>query len=183
MKKIFITLVIIAVAFSNTFAQRYMTKSGHVSFASKTKMENIEANSHQATSIIDAANGEMVFKVLMKSFQFEKALMQEHFNEKYAQSEKYPEATFKGKITNLGEIDFKKDGIYKANVTGDLTMHGVTKPVSTEGAVTISGGKMSASASFPITLKDYNITIPGPVKENIQETVQVKVDATYSAMK
>ncbi|MDX2002803.1 MAG: YceI family protein [Chitinophagales bacterium] len=182
MKRTILSLAFICCLAISAYSQKYLTKSAHLSFFSKTKLENIEAHSRQATSALNIETGDLVFKVGMTTFQFEKALMQEHFNEKYVESEKYPEAIFKGKITNLSEVNFKKDGTYKATVTGDLTLHGVTKKVTTTGTITVAGGKISAVAAFPVLIKDYNISIPNAVKDNISETVEVKVDATYSPL-
>lgn len=164
------------------FSQKYFTKSGTISFFSKTSMENIDATSNQATSIIDATSGDIVFKVLQQSFQFQKALMQEHYNEKYVESEKFPEATFKGKIANVSAVNFTKDGIYPVKVTGDMTMHGATKSVTADGTITIKGGKVTAQAKFPLYLKDFKIEIPGAVKDKIAENVQVTVDISYAPL-
>src|SRR5687767_244071 len=138
MRNLFVVFIMIC-AVNSAFAQKYMTKTGHVSFFSKAPMENIEAHNNQVSSIINTANGELVFSLLMKSFNFEKALMQEHFNEKYVESEKFPKAEFKGKITNLSAIDFKKEGSQAAEVAGTLTIHGVTKDVTAKGTVEVKG--------------------------------------------
>jgi len=68
---------------------------------------------------LDTESGDFVFRVLIRSFEFEKALMQEHFNENYLESHKFPNASFQGKVTNLSEIDFTKDGTYEATVEGN----------------------------------------------------------------
>ena len=99
-------------AYLEVSAQRYITKNGHIKFYSETPMETIEANNHQVNSALDIATGDFVFKVLMKSFEFEKALMQEHFNENYVESDKYPNATFKGKVLNISEYDFKSNNSF-----------------------------------------------------------------------
>ena len=114
-------------------AQKYITKTGHIRFYSDAPLEKIEANNRQVNSALDAATGNFVFKVLMKSFEFEKALMQEHFNENYMESDKYPNSTFVGKVTNLSTIDFQRQGKYPAEVDGKLTLHGVTKQGKTKG--------------------------------------------------
>ena len=182
MKKILLSLAISLMIVSPAFCQKYLTKSGHIGFFGKTDLMNIEANSNQATSIIDAATGDIVFKVLQTSFQFKEALMQEHYNEKYVESEKYPDALFKGKITNLAEVNFKQDGTYKAKVTGDLSLHGVTKNVSVDGTITVKDGKVNAQAKFPVTEKDFKIEVPGAVRNKIAETMDVTVEMSYSAM-
>lgn len=182
MKTTLIIAFMVASSFS-VFGQKYFTKTANVSFFSSTALENIDAKSNQATSIIDFATGEVVFKMLIKTFQFEKALMQEHFNEKYLESDKYPESTFKGKIENISSVNLSKDGEYKVSVTGDLTIHGVTKSYTTIGVITVAGDKISVNAKFPVTVADHNVKIPGAVKDNIAETVEVTVVADYAPLK
>jgi polyisoprenoid-binding protein YceI len=119
----------------------------------------------------------------MKGFEFEKALMQEHFNENYVESHKFPKAEFKGQITNSSEIDFSKDGNYQAKVKGKLTIHGETKDVETNGTVSVKGGKIETDAGFNIELVDYKIEIPKLVKDNISKTVNISVDCTLEPLK
>jgi polyisoprenoid-binding protein YceI len=161
-------------------AQKYATRTGFVRFFSKTPMENIEATTHQASCIADIATGEVVAKILISSFQFEKALMQEHFNENYMESTKFPKSTFKGKITNLDKIDFKKDGTYSAEVTGDLTMHGVTKNISTSGTIEVAKGVITAKAKFKVVPKDYGIQIPQLVENKIAKEMEITVEIPYA---
>ncbi|RMG59603.1 MAG: YceI family protein [Bacteroidetes bacterium] len=161
---------------------RYMTRTGTITFFSHTPIEDIEATNNQVSSILDAGSGDMVFAVLMKSFQFEKALMQEHFNEKYVESDKFPKAQFKGSLTNLDAIDFGKPGTYPAQVTGKLTIHGVTQDVETEGTIVVTEGGVQAQAKFPITLADYDISIPAVVRDNIAKVVDITVEMNYDAM-
>ena len=160
-------------------AQKYYTKNGSISFFSKTSLENIKADNNQVMSVLNAQTGEIQFSVLVKSFRFEKALMEEHFNENYLESEKYPKATFKGNITDMSRVSFATDGMYTVPVTGDMTMHGVTKKLSTTGTITIKGGKVSAVSKFYVKLADYNISIPNLVKDNIAESVEVTVSSNF----
>ena len=175
-------IVIALTGFSTVQAQRYMTRTGHIWFVSETPLETIEAHNQQATSIVDVAKGDIVFQALMKGFQFEKALMQEHFNEKYVESDKYPKAVFKGKVTNIEEIDFGKDGEYPAKVEGALTIHGVTKEIEAEGKFVVEKGEVSAIATFPLTVADYEIKIPSVVRDNIAKEVEISVEMKYSLM-
>ena len=131
MKKLIIPVTFLLFALTVN-AQKYITKNGYVSFFGHTPMEDIKADNNQVASILDISTGEIAFQVLIKSFQFEKALMQEHFNENYLESEKFPRSTFSGKITNLSEVNFSKSGKYEATVEGDLLIHGVTKKISTK---------------------------------------------------
>ncbi len=179
MKNLLFAIALLAAALPVS-AQKFMTKTGHISFVSKTPLENFEAHNRQVTSILDSQTGDMVFAVLMKSFQFENAFMQEHFNEKYVESDKFPKATFQGKISNLSDVNFKKDGTYKVTVAGNLTMHGVTKPVTSEGTVTVAGGNVSAQSKLSIRLADYNVEIPAPVRQKVSEVVETTVDMSYA---
>lgn len=159
----------------------YMTRTGQISFFSKTSMENIDAINNEVTSVLNTKTGELAFAVLIKSFRFEKALMEEHFNENYMESSRFPKSTFSGKILNLSDIDFGKDGTYRASVEGDLTIHGVKKKVSSQGEVQIARGKIVALADFVVSLKDYDIKVPSLVADKIAESIEVKVNCEYEA--
>jgi hypothetical protein len=163
-------------------AQKYMTKSGTIKFYSETPMEKIEATNRQANSALDFSNGNFVFKVLIRGFEFEKALMQEHFNENYMESEKFPNSTFNGKITNIKDVNLGKDGVYKVVVEGDLAMHGVTNKVKVNGTLEVKGGKVVGKAVFNVSPKDYNINIPKAVINNIAEAIQVDVNVTLDKL-
>jgi hypothetical protein len=179
MKKIFL-LCVSVIWFSSLTAQNlYMTRSGQISFYSKTPMENIEAVNNEVTSMLNPATGEIVFAVLIKGFRFERALMEEHFNENYMESDKLPKASFQGKISNLTAVDFKKDGSYSVTVSGELTIHGVKQQVSTSGTLLVSKDKISVSSSFPVKPGDYKINIPSLVAEKIADTIEVKVNCQY----
>lgn len=184
MKTFILSVAVMAgLALNTANAQKYFTRTGHVHFFSATPMENIEAHNYKATSVMDISTGDIEFSMLIMAFEFEKALMQEHFNENYMESEKFPKATFKGKITNLDKIDFTKDGTYPATVTGKMTIHGVTKEVTTNGNITVKGGKISASSVFNVAPADYDITIPAVVKDNIAKDIKVTVDSAYELYK
>ena len=179
MKKMLFYLIAI-LAYSNTSAQTlYMTRNGQISFFSKTPMENIDAVNNEVTSIVNSGTGEIVYAVLVKSFRFEKALMEEHFNENYMESDKFPKSTFNGKITNLSAIDFKKNGTYPAAVEGDMTIHGVKQHLSASGTLVVNGNKISITSVFTIKLADYKIEVPSLVAEKISETIEVKVNCQY----
>ncbi len=176
MRKFFSTIIVLFILTTSAFSQKYITKNGKITFYSDAPMEKIEAHNSQVNAAIDASNGDLVFRVLMKSFIFEKALMQEHFNENYVESDKYPNATFKGKIQNIKNIDFSKNGKYNVIVEGDLTIHGVTQKVIHPGSIEIKDGKVIAQSKFMIALKDYNIKIPNNVLKNIAENIEITVN-------
>jgi hypothetical protein len=170
-------IVIVMLLSLNGLAQnRYLTKTGTISFLSETPLEKIEAHNHQVNCALDIAGGDMVIRVLIKSFQFEKALMQEHFNENYMESTKYPNSLFQGKVTNMAAVDLKKDGVYNVVVEGDLTIKAVTKKVKETGSVEVKGGQLILKSKFTILLADYDVKIPRAVVKNIAEKVEVSVD-------
>ncbi|MFK7971972.1 MAG: YceI family protein [Bacteroidia bacterium] len=179
MKKALFILTLSLLVAAPTFAQKLITKTASVKFYSHTPVEDIEANNIQVLSVLNTENGQVAFSMLMKSFEFDKALMQEHFNEKYVESSQFPKATFKGKITNLSEINFKKDGTYEAKVTGTMTIHGESQEVTTTGTITVKKGTISLSSKFNVSPGDYAITIPGVVAEKISKEIEVTVNAEY----
>ena len=177
MKKYIAILVLLLIQAHWISAQQYFSKTGKITFVSRAPLEVIEANNSSANIVLDASNGNVEGAVLIKGFQFEKALMQEHFNENYLESHKYPKATFKGNIANIKSINLEKDGTYKADVTGALTMHGVTKPFAMTGTVTVKAGKINVISAFDVAIADYNIDIPKVVRDNISKTVNVRLSA------
>ncbi|MFN0036018.1 MAG: YceI family protein [Saprospiraceae bacterium] len=168
---------VLSTAASAQNAQKFFTRDAKIKFSSDTPMEKIEGLSNSATCILDPVTGDMAWQVLIKGFKFEKTLMQEHFNENYMESDKFPKATFSGKITNLGEVNLAKDGTYNAAVSGKMTIHGVTKDFSTNGAITVGGGQIRLNAGFNVPTADYDIKIPSVVRDNIAKEITVLVDA------
>ena len=160
-------------------AQKYMTRNGYIGFYSHTPMEDIKGDNNQVASILDTSTGEFVFQVLIKSFHFEKALMEEHFNENYMESEKFPKSSFKGKITDLASVDFSKPGNYDVTVEGDLNIHNVTNKVIVKGNVEVISGGINANSKFNIVPEDYKINIPGVVRDNIAKNLEVTVSIKY----
>ena len=177
---LFLTCMILPVFAS---AQKYMTKNGYIGFFGHTPLEDIKADNNQVASILDASNGEMVFQILMRSFHFERSLMEEHFNENYIESEKYPKSVFKGKITNLPEINFSKSGTYNANVEGEMNIHGVAKSFSTKGTIEVKKGGITVKSKFKVKPEDFNITIPGLVRDKIAKEMEVSLEMNYTLMK
>ena len=173
---LFVVMVLMTAMSAN--AQKFITKTGYIKFYSDSPLEKIEGHNRQVNSALDVATGGFVFKVLMKSFEFEKALMQEHFNENYVESDKFPTATFVGKVTNIKDVDISKEGVYNVNVEGKLTLHGVTKDVMEKGTFEMKQGKLIGKAKFNLTVADYKISIPGNVSNNISKTIEVSVDIT-----
>ena len=183
MKKIALLFIFLVAISSFGHAQRYLTKTGHISFFSDGPLEKIEGHNKQVNAVLDSKNGDFVFKILMKSFIFEKALMQEHFNENYVESDKFPNATFVGKVTNLEAIDFAKPGAYEAKVEGKLTIHGQTQAVSTIGTFEVKGDGIDGKSVVVVKLADYQISIPGAVTGKIAEEIEITVDIQLKPLK
>jgi polyisoprenoid-binding protein YceI len=182
--KRFVTLVSIIVLSLGVNGQgKYFTKSGKIVFFSKTSLENIEATNKSTAAIIDTKTGDAQFAVLMKSFEFKKVQMQEHFNKDYIESDKFPKAEFKGQITNNNEIKYTTDGTYPAKVKGKLTIHGVPKDVETTGTITVKSGKIAVSSSFNVQLPDYNIKVPGIQRSQISDNIKITVDCSLEPLK
>lgn len=179
--KVFLLLLWLLVLGSGEGAaqSRYFTRTGHIWFFSETPIENIEAHNKAVSSFISFDTGELVFSVPMKSFEFRKALMQEHFNENYVESDKFPRGTFKGSIANIQAVDIKKDGVYPVKVSGTLTIHGVSRPVTADGTLDVKGNRIGAKSTFTITPQEYNIEIPLLVRQHVAKVIQINVDLQY----
>jgi polyisoprenoid-binding protein YceI len=181
MKKIALFFTLSLFVFSAN-AQKYITKNGYIGFFSHTPMEDIKADNNQVASVLDITTGDMVFQVLIKSFHFDRALMEEHFNENYMESEKFPKAIFKGKITNPAAVNFTKNGIYDVIVEGDLTIHNVTNRISTKGTLEVAQGGINGNAKFKVVPENYNIKIPGVVRDKINKDLEVTVIMKYTPL-
>jgi len=179
MKKMMIILMALLCVSGIKAQDLFITRHGQVSFFSKTPMENIDAVNNEVSSVLNVKTGEIGFAILVKSFHFERALMEEHFNENYVESDKYPKASFRGKLTNAGAIDFSKDGTYNVTAEGDMTLHGITQKISVPGTIVVKGGLPQVQAKFKLAPKDYSIKIPSLVADKIAETMNVSVDCKY----
>lgn len=182
MKKTFFLALLATLGFFYASGQKYFTREGKISFFSDASLEKIEAINTKATSVLDVSTGKIEFAALIKAFQFEKALMQEHFNENYLESGKYPKASFKGTIADMSKVNLHADGTYPVKVKGQLTLHGVTKDIETNASFNVKGDKVAGTATFHVEVADYNIKIPAVVKDNIAKTVEVKIEANYQLL-
>ena len=183
MKNILSIAALLLLMVGSLNAQRFFTRDAAVKFDATSPAEKIEGVTKSGTAVLDTKTGKMEWKVLIKGFQMEKALMQEHFNENYMESSTYPNAQFKGTITNLSDVNFTQDGKYTAQVKGQLTMHGVTKDVDASGTVKVSGGNITLASSFNVAPGDYNISIPSLVRDKIATTIKISVEALLKPMK
>lgn len=181
MKKIFLTIIALVTISLTASAQKQKTSKTHIKFFSTTPVEDIEANNYAAVGVIDPTSGSIVFSVPMQSFEFEKALMQKHFNsKKFLNTKANPKAKLIAKIANLEAVHFKKDGAYNVDVEGNLTINGVTQPITEKVTVVVKDGKISLNSKFNITLTDYKIAFEkGKPSKNIAKTVEVTVAAIF----
>ncbi len=174
MKKI---LIILSLIFSFTgFAQRYKSAESNIKFYSDAPLEDIEAINSAATSIVDIGTKSIVIVVPIKSFDFKKELMQEHFNENYLESDEYPNAIFKGKLVDWDG----SEGSTRASAEGTMEIHGVTKDVTIEGDLELSGNILKLSTVFNVRLEDYEVKIPKAVFYKIAEEVEVTANFEYA---
>jgi hypothetical protein len=181
MKKILLLVAICFAATSIVNAQEkvYKTKSGVIKFFSNTPLEKIEGINSQVTSMLNEKSGQFVFLLLQKGFKFDNSLLEDHYNENYMESTKFPKANFKGTITNIATVNFAKDGVYPVTVAGKLTIHGVPKDVTHAGTIEIKGGKVSAKSDFKIKVKEYGIKgeyIGDKIANEVEVTVTCKFD-------
>ncbi|HOY15658.1 MAG TPA: YceI family protein [Haliscomenobacter sp.] len=181
----FLLMLLASITYTTNAQSKYFTRSGTVIFDAEGKLDDVEeikAKNTAATCVLDAATGQMEWAVTMNKFTFASTLMQKHFNENYVESEKYPKATFKGKISDIGKVNFSKDGTYPVTVNGTMNLHGVTKEISAKGVITVEKGKVLASSGIEIGLKDYKIDIPTVVFVKIAETAKVSISAALEIL-
>ncbi|MFM1930057.1 MAG: hypothetical protein RL387_1385 [Bacteroidota bacterium] len=182
MKKIIIgaaCLFVMQLVTNNLSAQKvYATKTGQVFFNATGGIEKIAAVNNQVDSKFVDATGQIVLAVLVKGFKFENQLMEDHFNENYMESTKFPKADFKGYIKNIKEVNFAKDGSYPVTIEGALTIHGVSKQVSTKGSMLLQAGKPTLVGEFSIQIKDYGVK-GLYIGDKIAADAKIKVNCKY----
>lgn len=178
-RRLVVLMLMVAICATSTFAQKYKSKSSEITFFSEAPVENIDATNKDGSSVFDEGKNEIVFSIPIRSFEFDKSLMQEHFNEKYMESEEYPKALFTGKIEGY---DKNKSGSQQATAKGDMTIHGVTQPVEITGTISKSGNEIEIQSTFIVRLEDYKIKIPKVLWQNIAEEVEVKIKFIYQSL-
>jgi len=152
----------------NIQAQQYLTKEAEISFFSEAPIEDISAKNTKVSAVYDDETKQLVFQLNISDFIFPKPLMQEHFNENYLESDKFPKASFSGIVGQLTE---------GANATGTLKIHGVSNEVKVKGSLEKTKDSVIINATFVVQLKDYKIKIPRVVMYNIAEEIEVTVKA------
>jgi hypothetical protein len=156
--------------------QGFQTVDSEISFYSSAPLEDIRAVNKEGSGLFNAETGALAFRIPINGFQFRKSLMQQHFNEKFMESEKYPNATFEGKLEGY---DMQRSGPQQVEANGRMSIHGVRKTVNIEGQFTVSGESLLMYAVFDVRLEDYDIDIPKVVFLNIAEVVEVTVAFTF----
>ncbi|MCF2503851.1 YceI family protein [Dyadobacter sp. CY107] len=170
---VFVTMITSALPFQPVLAQgMFATSTGNTKFSSETPLENVNAENKKSQVILNTANSELAVRMNMREFVFPNKLMQEHFNENYIESAKYPNATFSGKVDNAP--DYTKDGQYDVSATGKFTVHGVTKERTIKGKMKIEAGKITISSDFEVPLTDHKIEVPKVVFVKIAQVISVK---------
>jgi len=159
--------------------QKMILEKSYVSFFSKAAIEDIKAENTESVSLFNISTNEIVFSIPIKDFKFDKALMKEHFNEKYLESEKFPKATFSGNVSG-----FRKEikGDQSVVAKGKMTIHGVTNEIDVPGSISKDGEKATIKAIFKIKLADYKVKIPQLLWKNIADQVEVKIEFSYKPL-
>lgn len=183
MKKILLFFALI-VSIGVNAQDKYLTRNAVVKFdaTSPNSPEKIKAINNAGTSIFLASSGQFEFSVLMQAFEFEKALMKDHFNENYVETTKYPKATFKGSIQDITKVNFSKDGNYAVKIKGNMTLHGETKEVTADGTLSIVEGKITAISTFKLLLSDFKVDVPSVVSDKVSKIATITVNANYNKM-
>ena len=172
-KKIFIILfALISFSFAK---ERYITREGVISFFSSTPLEDIKAINKQVSCVLDKSTGKFAFQLPIKGFKFKNALMQEHFNESYLESDIYPKSVFKGVILNWANIQLSENPT-EVFIDGELTIHGIKNKIKQSGKIWVSSGAIYGESAFSVKLVDYEVKVPKIVRENIAEVIKVNVN-------
>lgn len=178
MLKRFLILILLITSVSVFGQGKFIAKNAYISFYSSTPMEDILGESNEVVTILDSSNGKVVFQALMTTFHFKRALMEEHFNENYMESTKFPKGKFDGKI-----VDFKPEMLTSPasniQITGQLSLHGVEKTITVPGTIGLENGKLVATSKFEVVPEDYGIEIPSLVRDKIGKQMDITVKANY----
>ncbi|HSZ71643.1 MAG TPA: YceI family protein [Cytophagaceae bacterium] len=177
MTKFILTLTLLFCTW-NAFSQTvFVSDKVTISFFSEARIENIEATSVKGSAAINAITKDVVFKVPISSFSFQRKLMEEHFNENYMESDKFPNAILKGKIVE--DVDLTKEGTYHVTLEGTMDMHGITKTKKFTGVIENKGGRLYLDSQFMLPVADHDIKIPNDKLSNISQTIKVTVHAEF----
>jgi polyisoprenoid-binding protein YceI len=183
MKKVILSVLFVTALTEMVSAQtKFITRTGKATIYSHTAVEDISADNNNVTGVINTESGDIAISVPVQSFQFEKALMQEHFNQpNFMDSKQFPKISLKGKISNLSAVDLSKNGKYEATIAGDLTIKGVSKPVTEKATIEVNNGKVSVTCKFVVKdISSYGVGKPmGKKKNNVADDIEVTYIASY----
>jgi polyisoprenoid-binding protein YceI len=184
MKKLILATIALFLVATGFAQDKYFTKNGTITFDATTASspEKVTAVNKSVACVLDSKTGNIQFSVLMKGFEFEQALMREHFHENYLESEKFPKAIFKGQIINSTQVNYSKNGTYEVNVKGQMLMHGETNELETKGKLLVNNGKISLSANFSVVLADYKVLVPRLVGDKVAKTANIKVESVLQIL-
>jgi polyisoprenoid-binding protein YceI len=178
-----IKILVLAVLFSGIFtavsAQKYITKTGKIEIFSETPVFVIDGVNKKVASILNIENGDVVASTLVRSFRFEEALVEEHFNENYLEPNKFPKSIFKGKIADFAKLDLTKNGTHDIKIEGKLTIHGQTREISEPAKLIVKDGVITASSEFDVSLENYGVEIERAYKHAIKDAVTLKLHFEY----
>lgn len=178
MTKISLILVLFlsSISSSSTNKGKYITKQGEITFFSYTTVENIQATNNVVYSIVDLESDNIAISILMKAFEFDKSLMESHFNESYIESDLYPKATFTGRIL---DYDKKFTGIQTKIIKGDFTLRGITKPIELKAQITNSDETIVISGETELKVNDFQINIPPILAPNIADNIKISFNLIH----
>ncbi|MEN9686647.1 MAG: hypothetical protein RLZZ28_2433 [Bacteroidota bacterium] len=186
MKKLLVSaLFVLSTGLFAPAQEKYFTKTGKIGFDATVPKspENIIGVNKSVTCVLDTKTGNLQLAVLMKGFEFERALMQEHFNENYVESNQFPKAEFRGVLTNNASVNYAKDGSYEVKVKGKLTMHGSTSEIETVGTLAVRAGHIQLNAIFQVLLADFKINVPQLVADKVATQAKISVDCLLDPLK
>ena len=177
MKKILLfAALIVLVNISLSGQDKYFTKTGRITFSGKSTLSSINAENKAVSVVLDTKTGSLQFSLLTKGFEFKKALMQKHFNEKYIESDKFPKSEFKGEFANNALVKYGTDGVYPVTAKGKLSIHGETQDVEATGIIIVKTGKLILNSTFYIMITDYKINA------NMNDKVAITVDCSLDRL-
>lgn len=177
MNRLILLLSLILICVFSAIGQQFTTQNGYIRFFSNAPLEDIEAENNKVRVAVDLSTGEVAFMLTIKDFIFNKSLMQQHFNENYMESDKYPSASFNGTINGHVPEMFEKNGEYPITVSGKLTIHGVEKEIEVEGKLGVNDNIVKVNTVFVVQTADFKIKIPKIMFARIAEEIEVTVDA------
>jgi hypothetical protein len=180
LSSIFCFIAVFIIYSSEAVAQdKYFTRTGNINFISRTQIIDIAGYNKEVLSYFNIKTGDIVFGVVIRSFKFPLPLAEEHFNENYMETEKFPDAGFHGKVLDIGNYDFTKSGKYDVEVEGNIKIHGIIKKIKVKGNFNVMGDKIIATSDFKLAPADFNIRIPTIVTDKIARQVDTFIEMIY----